>query len=219
MALRKSEKADLQGQYPIYIQIGLIFTLLILIGAFRANFEVRKPMDIRMEEQEVVDIEEIQQTQPPEEPPPPPRPPTPVEVPDHTELEDQDLDFDAGLDFDVELESTPPPPPEEEEEDTSDEIFVVVEDDPVLIGGLQGLHEKIRYPDYARRAGIEGRVFVQFVVNEEGDVTDAEVTRSPHRLLSEEALRVIRDAKFEPGRQRGRNVRVRMSLPITFSLR
>ena len=98
--------------------------------------------------------------------------------------------------------------------------YVVVEQMPELIGGINGLHAMVRYPEIARKANVEGRVVVQFIVDENGDVHDAEVLRGIGAGLDEEATRVVmEEAKFNPGRQRGRAVPVRMSLPIVFKLR
>ncbi|PWN06613.1 TonB family protein [Rhodohalobacter mucosus] len=99
-----------------------------------------------------------------------------------------------------------------------EDFFVVVEDMPELIGGLETLQRNIRYPQMARRAGIEGRVYVQFVINEQGEVEDPQVIRGIGGGADEEALRVVREAKFKPGMQRGRPVRVQYSLPIFFKL-
>jgi len=98
------------------------------------------------------------------------------------------------------------------------EIFLVVEEDPQLIGGLESLQRTIRYPEIARKAGIEGRVFVQFVVNEQGNVVNPIVTRGIGGGCDEAALEAVRKAKFQPGKQRGRPVKVQYSLPITFRL-
>ena len=104
-------------------------------------------------------------------------------------------------------------------EQTADEdFFVVVEDMPELIGGLTSIQREIRYPEMARRAGIEGRVFIQFIVNEQGDVENPRVIRGIGGGADEEALRVVRQAKFTPGMQRGRPVRVQYSIPISFRL-
>ncbi len=98
------------------------------------------------------------------------------------------------------------------------EIFMIVEQMPSLIGGLQSIQDEIEYPDIARKAGIEGRVFVQFVVDIQGNVVDPVVVRGIGGGCDEEAIRAVRLAKFEPGRQRGKAVKVKMSLPITFRL-
>jgi TonB family protein len=118
----------------------------------------------------------------------------------------------------MEADMPPPPPRPNEEPDVAEGYFVVVEEMPQIIGGIESIMSEVQYPEMARRAGIEGRVFVQFVVNEEGNVEDAEVVRGIGGGADEEALRVVRQAKFKPGVQRGRPVRVKYSLPIMFSL-
>lgn len=220
MALRKSDKANLRRRYTLFVEIGLIVALVLLITAFRFNFNPDTGVDFVVEEQEIVQMEEIQQTKQIEQPPPPPRPPVPVEVPNDEILEDEDLDLDASLDIDEPLtDLPPPPPPEEEEEEPEPEIFVVVEQMPELIGGLGEIQSKINYPEIARKAGVEGRVIVQFVVDESGNVVDPVVVRGIGAGCDQEALRVVRDAKFKPGKQRGKSVKVKMSLPITFKLK
>jgi TonB family protein len=104
------------------------------------------------------------------------------------------------------------------EESEQEDYFVVVEDMPELIGGLESIQQEIRYPEMARRAGIEGRVYVQFVINEEGEVENPRVIRGIGGGADEEALRVVSQAQFRPGYQRGRAVRVQYSLPIFFRL-
>lgn len=98
------------------------------------------------------------------------------------------------------------------------EVFVNVEQRPELIGGLDSLRQHIQYPEEARAAGIEGRVLVQFVVDERGRVIDPKVVRGLGYGLDAEALRVIQQARFRPGMKQGRSVKVQMSLPITFRL-
>lgn len=99
-----------------------------------------------------------------------------------------------------------------------DDFFVVVEQMPELIGGLAELQKKISYPDEARQAGIEGRVYVQFIVNENGDVENPRVIRGIGGGADEEALNAVKQAKFKPGYQRGEPVRVQYSLPFVFQL-
>lgn len=99
-----------------------------------------------------------------------------------------------------------------------DDLLNYVENPPQLVGGLEGLQQEIRYPEAAKAGGIEGRVVVQFVVDEEGQVTEEKVIRSLSPELDAEALRVVRQARFEPGTQRGEPVKVRLSLPIKFKL-
>lgn len=219
MALRKEEGADLRSWYRLFVEVGLTLSLLILVVAFQLDYQSSQNFQVDLQEQEVVEMEEIQQTQQENEPPPPPKPPVPVEVPNNETIENEDVDFDASLDLEESLDTSEGPPPDEDEEEESqeDEIFVVVEQQPDC-GGVEALQDEVEYPDFARKAGIEGRVFVQFVVNENGDVVQPEVTRGVHKLLNEEALRAVQQLSCQPGQQRGESVKVRMSLPVTFRL-
>lgn len=218
MSVRKEEGADLRQWYRLFVQVGLTLALLLLVVAFQLDYSRGQSFQVDLQEQETVEMEEIQQTEQQNEPPPPPKPPVPVEVPNNETIENQDVDFDASLDLDQSLDTNQgPPAPEEEEEEQEDEIFVVVEEQPEC-GGVQALQKEVEYPDFARKAGIEGRVFVQFVVNEEGNVVQPKVTRGVHKLLNEEALRAVQELDCNPGMQRGNPVKVRMSLPVTFRL-
>ena len=95
---------------------------------------------------------------------------------------------------------------------------MVVEEMPEIIGGQKALYDCIKYPEIARKAGVEGRVIIQFVVDENGNVTNPQVLRGVGAGLDEEALRCVSQLKFKPGRQRGRPVRVRFTLPVVFRL-
>ena len=215
MRNRKKSNADLRKYYTVFLELGLIATLLIFIAAVKVDLHTGKTDSNLTEEQEVVEMEEIERTKQEEKPPPPPRPPVPVEVPNDEVLEDQIIDIDAEINLDQPLDM--PPPPDEGGEEEED-FFVVVEQMPELIGGLAELQKKARYPEMARKAGIEGRVIVQFVVNEEGRVENPRVIRGIGGGCDEEALRVVKQARFRPGQQRGKPVRVQYSLPIVFKL-
>lgn len=212
---RKDPKVDLRNSYTLFLQIGLIVTLLLLIVAFRLDLYSPPPTPLAIAEQEEVVMEEVIQTKQIETPPPPPRPPVPVEVPNDEIIEDVIINLDAELDLDGPIDLPPPPPPAEDEEE---EFFVVVENMPELKGGLAGLQRKVKYPEMATRAGIEGRVTIQFIVNEKGDVENPRVIRGIGGGCDEEALKAVSQAKFKPGMQRGRPVRVQYSLPIVFKL-
>ena len=218
MALHKEDKYNLKNRYTLYMEAGLIVTLGILIVAFRADWSNKSDFEIVLPEQEQISMEEIQQTEQIEQPPPPPRPPVPVEVPNDEILDDDVLDLDASLDLDAPVVLPPPPAPVEEEEEEP-EIFIIVEQMPELIGGQAAISNETKYPEIARKAGVEGRVFLQFTVNEQGNVQDVVVTRGIGAGCDEEAERVVNLMKFTPGKQRGKAVKVRMSLPITFKLK
>lgn len=215
---RKKDNVDLRNYYNVYLQVGLAITLLTMIVMFRANLDFGGGVDFEITEQETIEMEEVVQTEQQAKPPPPPRPPVPVEVPNDEIIDDSDLNLDASLDLDMALDLPPPPPAAKKVEEEEPEIFLVVEQDPELIGGLEGLQRSIRYPEIARKAGIEGRVFVQFVVDEKGNVIDPVVTRGIGGGCDEAALDAVRKAKFKPGKQRGRAVKVQYSLPVTFRL-
>lgn len=96
-------------------------------------------------------------------------------------------------------------------------VHEIVSDYPVLIGGQEAL--KIVYPEAARKANVEGRVFLSFVIDEEGNVHNPEVIRGIGSGCDEEAVRAISQVKFKPGRVEGRPVKVKMSFAILFKLR
>lgn len=112
----------------------------------------------------------------------------------------------------------PPPPPTNLNNPADQEVFIVVESMPELIGGQVGIQSKVEYPATAKRAGIQGRVTVQFIVDKNGNVVEPKVIRGIGGGCDEEAVRVVSEAKFKPGVQRGQNVEVQMSLPVLFRL-
>ena len=103
------------------------------------------------------------------------------------------------------------------------EIFQVVEEQPMFPGGMQEmmkfLQQNIKYPKEAQEQGKQGRVIVQFVVNKDGSIVNDSIVRSVDPLLDAEALRVVRSMpNWTPGKQKGKPVRVRFTLPVTFHL-
>lgn len=98
------------------------------------------------------------------------------------------------------------------------DVFTVVEKMPQLKGGLTSIASKIEYPVEAREEGIEGRVIVTFVVDENGNVQNPQIVRGIGAGCDEEALRVVKNAQFIPGEQRGRKVNVQFTMPIVFKL-
>jgi protein TonB len=213
---RKKPEADLRNYYTLILEGGLIVALAIFVLAFKVDLRTEQKEIKMVEKQETVKMEEVERTKQVEKPPPPPRPPVPVEVPNDEVIEDEIIDLDADLDLDGPVEMPPPPPPAEEEEE--EEVFVVVERMPELKGGQQALYDEIEYPELARKAGIEGRVFVEFVVDENGNVTNPRVVRGIGGGCDEEALRAVKQMSFTPGMQRGRPVKVKYSLPVMFKL-
>lgn len=216
--IKRKPEANLRNYYTILLQTGLILALLILTALARMDLTSSETEVIMVMEQEEVEMEEIIQTQQQETVPPPPRPPVPVAVPNTEIIEDVYINIDAELDFGGMLD-LPPPPQQEEDEEPEDGFFILVEQMPELIGGLESLQRQVRYPERALRANIQGRVFVQFIVNERGEVENPVVVRGIGGGCDEEAIRVVSQARFVPGMQRGRPVRVQYNLPVVFMIR
>src|SRR5699024_2242992 len=140
---------------------------------------------------------ELIRTQQQKKPPPPPKPQVPVPVPNDEVVEDKEINRDAVLSFNERMD-LPPPPKDQGNEEDEDDFFVAVEQMPELIGGLAELQGKIEYPRRAAQAGIEGLVTVQFIVTDQGNVEDPKVIRGIGGGCDEEALRVVKQAKFKP---------------------
>lgn len=217
---KKEPKYDLRYYYKILLEVGLIMALLIFIGLTKIDFTVEKSEIELTGEREVVKMEEVVQTEQESRPPSPPRPQVPVAVPNNEIIEDVEINIDAEISMDEPLDLPPPPQKDAEEaEEEEEDFFVAVEEMPELKGSLAELQKKVVYPEKARLAGIEGRVIVQFVVNEKGEVENPKVIRGIGGGCDEEAVRVAKMAKFKPGRQRGVPVRVQYTLPFIFKLR
>jgi protein TonB len=216
MALKKNPKADLRRMYQRVFEISLIIALLVLIIAFRFFPDLEKSGKILEGAQELFTVEDIQQTKQENRPPPPPKPPIPIEAPSEDVLEDIEI-ASTEIDFEAKIEA-PPPPKEEKKVEEEPQYFVAVEEMPEPIGGLQAIQSKIKYPEIAKRAGVEGRVYVLAFVDENGDVTKAEIIKGLGAGLDEEALNAVKKTKFKPGKQRGKPVKVQVSIPILFKL-
>jgi len=219
----KNPGNDLKPGYRLRIEGGLVLSLLVLTALMRMPIQPKSEgFAVTLDHQEVVKMEEIEQTEQLAKPPPPPRPPVPVEVPDDVVLDDNmDLNLDASLDINDAVTTLPPPPPEEqaEESEVEPEIFVVVESMPEVIGGIEKVYEYLEYPSIARQAGMEGMVVIRIVVEPTGIPSHPEVARSAGDVLDQAALDAVMKLRFKPGRQRGQPVRVRMAIPIRFKLR
>lgn len=227
----KARKANLHAQYRTTIQISLLAALTVAIGLFHLPLRPGGSFEAPLMEQEVVQMEEISQTRQ-EYVPPPAAPPPPMVVSDDVTIDDVPLSLDASLDIDKPLPSLPPPPapPAEKPAATSApkveeeiEVFVVVEQMPEMLPspeeGMRQLQELLRYPEIALKAGVEGRVYVEFIIDERGLVRDPRVLRGIGAGCDEEAVRAVTTLKFKPGRQRGKPVRVKFAIPVTFRLR
>lgn len=118
----------------------------------------------------------------------------------------------------IKEEISAPPPKEVIEETEEPTFFVAVEEMPQPIGGLQGIQGKIKYPEIAKRAGVEGKVFVRAFVDEMGIVVSAEILKGIGAGCDEAALDAILKTKFTPGKQRGKPIKVQVTVPVLFKL-
>lgn len=212
----KNPVADLRAKYGRTFEISLIIALALMIVAFKFFPDIKKS-DLQLEgTQELFTVEDIQQTKQENRPPPPPKPPIPIEAPSDDVLEDIEIG-DTEIDLEAEMEA-PPPPKEEKKVEEEPTYFVAVEEMPEPIGGIKGIQEKIVYPEIAKRAGVEGKVYVLAFVDESGTVTKAQVLKGIGAGCDEAALAAVQKTRFKPGKQRGKPVKVQVSIPIIFKL-
>lgn len=98
------------------------------------------------------------------------------------------------------------------------EYFTSVDEMPMPVGGLYSIQSKIKYPEEAKRNGVEGKVFIQAFIDEDGNVVEAKVIKGIGSGCDEVALDAVKQTKFTPGKQNGKPVKVQISIPIVFKL-
>lgn len=225
MQVKKSQQASLEDKKFIYVLMGFIFVLSLCYVALEwTEKEVTK---YEVTDSEFLFEEEVEIQQTTQETPPPPPPPAVQEVEvlnvveDNVETESIEINTEDDKEAEVVIAAPVEAPVEEEEEEV---VFVVVESMPEFPGGQQALFkylaENVKYPVIAQENGIQGRVICQFVVNKDGKIVDVEVVRSGgDPSLDKEAVRVIKSMpNWKAGKQRGKAVRVKYTLPVNFKL-
>ena len=233
MQPKKNPKADLNKDSNLYFVIGLTLVLGVTWGAieyktYEKVFDLAA-LDMLEDDDEDIPITEQLKTPPP--PPPPPPAPEVIEVVEDEEeveetvIESTETDQDEIIIEEIEVE---------EEFDDIDVPFAVIEDVPIFPGCEsvaksqrracfqeqmnKHIRRNFRYPDIAQEMGIQGRVYVNFIIAKDGSITNIRM-RGPDKNLENEAQRIIsRLPRMTPGKQRGRAVRVPFSIPITFRL-
>jgi protein TonB len=217
MAIVKTKKADLMAKYKRVFELSLVAALALLIVAFKFFPDLQGKDVVSEGPQELFQVEQIEQTKQENRPPPPPKPPIPIEAPSSDVLEDIEIG-DTEIDINEQMEA--PPPPKEDKKVVEEEpvYFVAVEEMPEPIGGIGEIQKKIVYPEIAKRAGVEGKVYVLAFVDESGIVTDAKIIKGIGAGCDEAALEAVKKTKFKPGKQRGKAVRVQVSIPVVFKL-
>ena len=208
LSLKKG--AELEDEYPFWLQVALSISLIIFI----LMFLFVKGLKIQAYERKVesaIQVEEMPELQEIEEPPPPPpKPKVQVEVAEAGEEEEaeEEVDIEPTTEF---SEFEVPPPPK------SEEIFQFYEvsEQPQLVAYVQP-----EYPEMARKAGIEGRVIVQVIVDENGNVVpgSAKIVMSTNEIFNQAAIAAAYKCKFKPGKMGDRTVRVYVQIPFTFKL-
>lgn len=215
MVIKKNPKINLKLKYKKIFELGLIIALSLVIALvvafkrFEADEIEQQTLDLKMEVQEIPQTEQVKR------PPPPSRPSIPIETESEDVPEDETID-DTEIDWD----DQPPPPAPPEVEDESSQIFVAYDKAPEPIGGFAAIHKNLKYPEIARKAGVEGRVFVKVAIDEKGNVFRAEIIKSlGNNGCDEAAIEAIKKVKWKPAMQRDRAVKVWISIPVIFKLK
>lgn len=236
MEIKKSQKADLEGQKGTGLLIGYIVALSAMFAAFewttREHIETEPVVYAAyaaMEEEVVPITQPIFQAAPP----PPAEAPQVAEildiVDDDTEIEEETIESSESTTEAISgpvAQHTGPVatgPVVTEEESDEGTVFQVVEQRPEFPGGMEALmkylSKNIKYPSIALDNGIQGRVLVSFTVNKDGSIVDPEIMKSVDPSLDKEAIRVISTMpKWNPGKQRGKAVRVKYTVPVAFRI-
>ena len=216
MNLRKNPKISLRFKYKKNIELGMVLTLALMIFVFQGwkKFEEKEVVQQRVDIP--IEVEEIPQTEQTKRPPAPSRPAIPVES------EDEDIDEDETIETtEINLDELPPPPPPPEEDvDESAEIFVAYDEAPAPIGGFAAIQRNLVYPEIARKAGVEGRVVINCLIDEKGNVINTRVLKSlGNNGCDEAAVAAIKSVKWKPAKQRDKPVKVWIGIPVVFKLK
>ncbi|MDR0977181.1 MAG: TonB family protein [Prevotellaceae bacterium] len=226
MEIKKTPKADLEGKRSTWLLVGYVIVLGVMFVAFEwtqrdVKIDTSQAVaELVFEEEIPITVQEEKVTPPPPEVPPPPAETLEI-VQDDANVEETVVASTEELGEAVEVKYVPVAV--EEEAVDEEEIFEIVETMPQFPGGpaalMKFLSSNIQYPTIAQENGVSGRVTVSFVVNRDGSVVDAVVAKSVDPYLDKEALRVVKTMpKWSPGMQRGKAVRVKYSVPVTFRL-
>jgi protein TonB len=227
MELKKTQKADLENKKQLYFMIGLVLALGLVLVGFEWTSKATKADSLGTVGAVAIEEEIIPITREQEVKPPPPPPPKVIEV---LNIVDDDIKIDDELMIDTEaddktlIDVAPViSAPKEEEEESTAEVFFIVEDMPEFPGGEAALRayiaNSIKYPVIAQENGIQGKVYVTFVVGKDGSVSNATIARGVDPSLDKEAIRVVNALpKWKPGKQRGKPVNVSYTVPINFVL-
>jgi periplasmic protein TonB len=225
LEIKKNPNVDLNKKRGFIFSISMVITLSRVLFAFEWKQYDSSLVELTSRQTNVfepmVDV-------PSTEIPPPPeiivQQPQLIAVPDEEEIEEEiKFVFDVEVTEETKVEEYKAVEVPKIEEEETDQIFVIVEENAQPKKGLaefyQYVSSNIKYPAQARRLQVEGRVYVEFIVNKDGKITDATAVKGIGAGCDEEAVRIIMGApSWNPAKQRGKPVRQRMVLPITFRL-
>lgn len=223
MEIKKTDSADVTKKSGLFLSVGLLFTMVLVVMAFEHKTYDDQVADLQGKN--INTFEETMEVPPTEQPPPPPpqvQQPQVIEVPDEEEIKDEiKVNLDVEVTDQTKIEEIVVAAAEPEEE--SEQIFNIVEESASPKGGMAAFYkyvkDKIKYPPQARRMGIEGRVFVEFVISKDGTLTEVRAVKGIGAGCDEEAVRIVQTAPpWNPGKQRGKPVKQRYTLPIIFKL-
>jgi protein TonB len=222
---KKLKKRQAHARSILFNAIGLCISLSLVLVAFEWKFydnnELVELGNLSAEFEEILDIPVTEQP-----PPPPPKVQAVniLEVPDVEEIEEElDVVLDVEVTQETAIEDVVYTEDYTVEEEEAEEVFLFVEEAPHPVGGFETFYKevasRISYPPMARRMGIEGKVYLQFIIDKDGSLTNMTVLKGIGIGCDEEAVRVLSECpKWEPGKQRGKPVKVKMALPIIFQL-
>lgn len=211
--MKKNPEANLKLKYKKVLELGMLGSLFALV----LLFQFLRVIDLEAVETETkeiqIEVADIPPTEQFKRPPPPPKPSIPI--PSESEDIPEDLTIEATT---LDLSDIPPPPPPPEED--GDMIFVPYDEPPSPIGGFGSIQKALKYPEIARKAGIEGRVIIQVLVSEKGKVIKTRIIKSlGHSGCDEAAVKAIRGVKWKPALQRDKPVKVWVAIPVIFRLK
>jgi protein TonB len=225
LEIKKNPNVDLNSKRGLIFSISMVITLSLVLFAFEWKQYDSSIVELAGKQTNVFEtMVEVPSTT--ISPPPEViiQQPQLVAVPDEEEIEQEiKFVFDVEVTEDSKVEEYKPVEMPKALEEETDEIFLVVEENAQPKGGISEFYKyvstNIKYPAQARRLNVEGRVYVEFIVGKDGKIFDAVTVKGIGAGCDEEAVRIIMSAPaWNPAKQRGKPVRQRMVLPITFKL-
>lgn len=228
MEAKKTPKADLENKKSIFMQVGLVISLTLVLVAFEWNSSDGRTSDQYALTEESVEEEIMpittQEVKPVLPPPPPPQVMDVLNiVEDNANVDDELLLADSESDQNTQVEYVAPVEVEKEEEVEEATVFFIVEEMPQFPGGPAELNkyiaQSVKYPVIAQENGIQGRVYISFVVNSKGKIENVKVARGVDASLDKEAVRVVESMPdWKPGKQGNKAVKVSFTIPVNFVL-